>query len=123
MNEPFKPFWPKEDQVNDKVGLSDNPKRIDLGKPDAAAEEFAETIQTVATNSLFTRIILWGTRGTSFFFIWIVRPLIWWPLKALFSTIVWANTPTEKSRRYAQEIQRMNDQNRKKQRAANYRFR
>lgn len=100
MNEQFKPFWSQEEQVNDKVGLGDNPKRIDLGKPDAAAAEFAETLQTATTNSLFTRLILWGTRGASIFLIWIVRPLIWWPLKALFLALVWTNTPNDKSRRW-----------------------
>ncbi|HCP77356.1 MAG: hypothetical protein CML16_02240 [Pusillimonas sp.] len=115
MTEPFKPFWPKEEQDNVSVGLSDNPKRIDLGKPDAAAVEFAETLQTVATNSLFTRIMLWGTRSASFFLIWIARPLIWWPLKALFLAIIWTNTPNENSRRDEQEIEeRWRQQERKR---------
>lgn len=120
MNEPFKPFWPKEDQVNDKLGLGDNPKRIDLGKPDAAAVEFAETLQTAATNSLFTRLILWGTRGTSFLFIWFVRPLIWWPFKALFLALVWTNTPNDNSRRDEREIE---ERWKQQQEEDDYRFR
>lgn len=81
MNNSFEPFWPKTEQV----GLSDNPKRIDLGKPDAAAAELADTLQTAATNTFFTRTVLMLTRGTSFIFVWVLRPLLWLPLKFLVS--------------------------------------
>ena len=107
MSDTFKPFWPKDNtQSNEQVGLSDTPKKIDLSKPDAGAAELAGTLQTVVANTLFTRLMLWGTRGASFFLIWIVRPLVWWPLKAMFFAIIWANTPNEKSRRNQQEIER-----------------
>ena len=53
-----KPFWPRATNHETEVGLSDNPKRIDLGKPDAAAAELAEALQTATTNTLFTRIVL-----------------------------------------------------------------
>lgn len=119
MSDTFKPFWPKDAQKNEQTGLSDTPKRIDLGKPDAAAAELSETLQTVATNSLFTRLILWGSRSASFVLVWIVRPFIWLPLKALFYAMVWANTPNEKSRNFQKflekqaEIQRRDEDNRR----------
>lgn len=106
MSDTFKPFWPKDAQKNELTGLSDTPKRIDLGKPDAAAAELSETLQTVATNSLFTRLMLWGARSASFVLVWIVRPLVWWPLKALFHAIIWTNTPNENSRRNQKELER-----------------
>ena len=86
--------------------MSDTPKKIDLSKPDAGAAELAGTLQTVVANSMFTRLMLWITRGASFFLIWIVRPLVWWPLKAMFFAIIWGNSPNEKSRREQQRIKR-----------------
>lgn len=62
---------------------------IDLAKPDAAAAELSETLQTVATNSLFTRVALttikWGALTTR----WVVRPLIWLPIKYTFKASWW----------------------------------
>ena len=89
MSDTFKPFWPKDEaQSNEQVGLSDTPKKIDLSKPDAAAAELADTLQTVASNSLFTRVALttvkWGTLTTR----WVIRPLVWLPIK-YFSKAVW----------------------------------
>lgn len=108
MSDTFKPFWPKDAQKNEQTGLGDNPNHIDLGKPDEAAAELSETLQTVATNSLFTRLMLWGSRSAAFVLVWIVRPLVWWPLKALFHAIIWTNTPNENSRRNQRAMDRLN---------------
>ncbi|TFL14071.1 hypothetical protein CSC67_07850 [Pusillimonas caeni] len=70
-NSPFKPFWPAE-----KVGVGDNPKLLDLGKPDAEAAQLAEKLQNAQMSFLFSRVAL-------FIGNWIVRPFIWWPLKLL----------------------------------------
>lgn len=101
-----KPFWPQGTDNETQVGLSENPKRIDLGKPDAAAAELAETLQTAVTNTLFTRTVLMLTRGGSFIAIWIIRPLFWWPLKSFLAAAVWANTSNEKSRRHQRMLER-----------------
>lgn len=79
MTKPFEPFWPKEEQQ----GLSENPKRINLGKPDDAAAELAETLQTVTTNSIFSRLALMLARSASFIFVWFLRPFVWLPIKFL----------------------------------------
>lgn len=101
-----KPFWPRGTDHDTQVGLGDNPKRIDLGKPDAAAAKLAETLQTATANTLFTRIVLMLTRSGSFIAVWILRPLFWWPLKAFLLAAVWTNTPNENSRRNQRELER-----------------
>lgn len=113
-----KPFWPKDANNNEQRGMSENPKRIDLGKPDAAAIELSETLQTAATNTLFTRVVLTLTRSASFITVWIIRPFIWWPLKAFLAAAAWSNTTNDNSRRWQAfekdwaEQQRMQDLNR-----------
>lgn len=88
MTDQHKPFWPKDADDDAPLGLSENPKRIDLGKPDAAAAELAKTLQTAADNALFTRIVLMLTHAGSFIVVWILRPLFWWPLKAFLILMV-----------------------------------
>lgn len=88
MTNPDRPFWPKDADDGEQVGLSENPKRIDLGKPDAAAAELAKTLQTAADNALFTRIVLMLTHAGSFIAVWVLRPLFWWPLKAFLILMV-----------------------------------
>lgn len=117
-SQPDRACWPKGADDDAPLGLSENPKRIDLGKPDAAAAELSETLQSAATNSLFTRIVLTLTRSASFIGVWIIRPFIWWPIKAFLTAAVWSNTPNENSRRWQAlekdwaEQQRMQDLNR-----------
>lgn len=75
MTDPaFKAFWPKE-QVG--VGIDESPKHIDLAKPDASAAELAEKLQKVPMNFLFGKIALFAGK-------WIIRPLIWWPIRSFF---------------------------------------
>lgn len=47
---------------------------VDLAKPDAAAAELADTLQKITANTLFTRVVLMSTK-------WVIRPLIWLPIK------------------------------------------
>lgn len=108
-------FWPKDADDGVPLGLSEHPKRIDLGKPDAASAELAETLQNATTNTLFTRIVLMLTRSGSFIAVWILRPLFWWPVKAFLLATVWTNTPNENSRRDQQEIDRRWRERRRKE--------
>ncbi|AEC18854.1 hypothetical protein PT7_0314 [Pusillimonas sp. T7-7] len=100
MTDPsFKPFWPRE-----KVGLGDNPKPIDLGKPDAEAAVLAEKLQKVPMNFVFGKIVLFIGK-------WIVRPFIWWPVKFFALAIVKVmamNQPTQQQR----ELRRRREKNR-----------
>lgn len=73
----FKPFWP----ADEKVGIGENPKRIDLGKPDGKAEVLADQLKTVQAQVLFSRLALFTCQ-------WILRPLLWWPIKYLGLSIL-----------------------------------
>lgn len=73
----FKPFWP----ADEKVGIGENPKRIDLGKPDGQAEVLANQLKTVQAQVLFSRLALFTCQ-------WILRPLLWWPIKYLGLSIL-----------------------------------
>lgn len=77
MTKPFEPFWPKEELQS----LSENPKRINLARPDDSAAELAENLQTAVTNGIFSRLALLLTRIASFIFVWILRPFVWLPIK------------------------------------------
>lgn len=80
---------------------SNNTQQIDLAKPDASAVELAENLQTITTNSLFTRIALVATK-------WIIRPLLWWPIKYLTKVAWWSlrntNVPDLEERRRRNEL-------------------
>ncbi len=77
MTDPtFKPFWPRE-----HVGIGENPKPIDLAKPDPEAAALAEKLQKVPMNFAFGKIALFIGK-------WVVRPFIWWPVKFFALAIV-----------------------------------
>lgn len=67
-----------------------NRPQIDLAKPDASAAELADTLQTIAANSLFTRVALFITN-------WIVRPFFWWPIKYTGKLAWWSLRNTKSS--------------------------
>lgn len=46
----------------------------DLSRPNAEAEGLADTLRTVQTNMIFTRVV-------TILLKWIIRPLVIWPIK------------------------------------------
>lgn len=53
--------------------------QIDLAQPDASSEPLADTLKTAQMNAVFSRLVLFTWK-------WIVRPLVYWPMK--FSTLM-----------------------------------
>ncbi|AEC18853.1 hypothetical protein PT7_0313 [Pusillimonas sp. T7-7] len=99
----FKPFWPRE-----QVGIGDNPKPIDLGKPDGQAAALAEKLQKVPMNFAFGKIVLFIGK-------WIVRPFIWLPVKFFALAIVKImafSQPSKESTNLIRRVQIDEDQRR-----------
>ena len=69
-----------------------NENTIDLAKPDEAAAELAATLQKIAGNTLFTRIVLFTTN-------WIIKPIFWLPIKYSCKLAWWSlrNSRTRES--------------------------
>jgi hypothetical protein len=47
---------------------------LDLAHPDAQSAELAEKLQAAHTQITFFRVVIFGWR-------WVLRPLLWWPVK------------------------------------------
>ena len=88
---------------------------IDLAKPDVAAAELSETLQTVASNSLFTRVALTAVKLGRLTTRWVIRPFIWLPIKYTFKVVWWSfinSFPSAEESKRLRERRRRQEDNR-----------
>lgn len=78
---------------------------VDLATPDAEAAALAEKLQTAQMNFMFSKAVLFIGK-------WIIRPLIWWPIKffavASFKIFV-LSQPSKEIMRQNEEAQQQYD--------------
>jgi hypothetical protein len=72
MNTRAHSSWQRAAQLQREPHSSE--RVLDLAHPDAQSAQLAEQLQAVHTQITFFRVVIFGWR-------WVLRPLLWWPVK------------------------------------------
>ncbi|SHI11653.1 hypothetical protein [Pollutimonas bauzanensis] len=97
--------WQQAAQV--RQDNAPDPAPVDLSKPDAQAAALAEKLQAIHTQITFIRIVRFIGR-------WVIRPIVWWPIKYLYrftNQIMVLTSPSPEIAKRNREAQRRRDFN------------